>query len=134
MAKLYYIAPVEFEATGWLTADIFDKFLARMPFDGEILGNRSQPCTTGCIMDAGAGITTQIQIRNLTQNRDYFTTEPEFRVADADVNGRAPLSGGQLGSNPTAKAGDWLALRTPAVSAGALMAFITILMGFWREV
>jgi hypothetical protein len=138
MAKLYYIAPVEFECTESPITVGDNKFPARMPFDGEILGNRSQPCITGCIMDAGAGAgtATQIQLRNVTQGRDYFTTEPEFKVNDIIAGTRAPLSGGQLGSNPTCKAGDWLALDVDGLPGGAnsALAFVVVLFGFWREV
>lgn len=139
MAKLYYITPVEFECTESPITIGDNKFQARMPFDGEILGNRSKPCITGVIMDAGAGAgtATQAQLRNVTQNRDYFVTEPEYNVDDI-IPGttRAPLSGGQLGSNPSFRAGDWVAMDVDGLPGGAnsAEAFLTALCGFWREV
>ncbi|MDP2727239.1 MAG: hypothetical protein Q8P59_06815 [Dehalococcoidia bacterium] len=138
MAKLYYIADLVFEdARNPLTvADAV--FRAEAPFDGEILGSRNGPVVTGHIQNGGtgAGTYTEIQIRNTTTGRDYFTTAPRFNVDDEDTNGRAVLSGGVLGMEPTFKAGDILALDINAIPGGSnsAQAVIYLTCGYWRSV
>jgi hypothetical protein len=108
-----------------------------MPFDGELLGSPNGPAMTGFIADAGtgAGTATSFQIRNATQGRDYFTTEPEFQVDDA-VAGRAPLTRGVLGTRPTFRAGDMLALDIDGLPTNSDSGTLTVTQaaGFWRTV
>ena len=83
MAKLYYVAPVEFEVLANPVGLGNGQFVAGpMPYDGELLGAPNGPAMTGFILDAGsgAGTATGFQLRNTVQARDYFTTRPEFQV------------------------------------------------------
>lgn len=139
MAKHYYVADVALECMANPISVGDDQFRLRMPYDGEMLGNAATPKLTGWINDAGtgAGTYTQIQVRNVTQGRDYFTTRPQFNVDDKDANGHALLaSGAVLSTSPTFRASDILALDIDAVPGGAnsnrLVLHITC--GFWLEV
>jgi hypothetical protein len=138
MTKLYYVAPLIFEDLSSPITAGQNKFRLRAPYDGEILGSRAGPRITGHIQDAGsgAGSATEVQIRNVTTGREYLTTAAEFRVDDADANGRAVLAGGVLGMSPTFRGGDILALDVEAVPTGAdsVQAAIYVTCGFWREV
>ena len=137
MAKLYYIAPVEFSCQESPVAVGTGKDFFQADFAGEILGGANDPCITGCITDAGTGADgTDIQIRNVTQARNYFPTASQFRVADKDTNGRAVLHKGTLSTQPSFRAGDVLALDVPALpgNSDSERLRVTLLCGFWREV
>lgn len=115
-----------------------DKFQAKMPYDGEILGARNGPRIAGHILDAGseAGTATEIQIRNVTKGRNYFDALPKFSVNDADASGRATLNGGTLRNNPTFRQGDYLALDVNVIpgSADSAQMVVWLTVGMWREV
>ncbi len=138
MAKLYYVAPIEFEVLTNPISTGDGQFQTEMPFDGEWLGSPNGPAMTGFILDAGsgAGTATQFQIRNVTQGRDYFTTEPEFQVDDADASGRALLTQGVLCTKPTFRQGDIVALDIDGIPGGADSGqlYVTMSAGFWRTV
>lgn len=138
MAKLYYVAPLEFEVLTNPITTGDGQFQLTVPYDGELLGAPGGPAMTGFILDAGsgAGTATEIQIRNVTQGRDYFTIRPEFQVDDADGSGRALLTQGTLGTKPMFRAGDVLALDVDAIPGGADSGqlYVTISAGFWRTV
>lgn len=138
MAKLYYVQDLPFvvDSNPVVLGDA--QCRRRVPYDGEILGNRTVPRIAGHIRDAGtgAGTATQIQIRNVTQGRDYFDTRPEFRVDDKDVNGHAVLaSNAVLGTRPTFRQNDILALDVDGLPDGENSADFTVELtcGFWQE-
>ena len=137
-AKLYYVADLEFQCLQDPITIGDGKFFVTVPFDGEILGARNAPKAKGVILNAGtgAGTVTQVQIHNVTQGRDYFTTVPYFRVDAKDANGRAPLEGGVLCLQPSFKSNDSLRLDIDGIPGGADSANGTIWVtcGFWREV
>lgn len=137
MVKLSYIADLEFEDLSNPIAIGDGHFLLTVPYDGEILGDASGPVITGFILAVGSGADgTSVQIRNVTQGRDYFTTEPQFRVADDDGSGRAPLYGGVLCTKPTFRAGDVLALDVDGLpgNADSAQLYVWLTCEFWREV
>ncbi len=138
MARLYYVADLYFECHENPITVGDRKFVVRVQHDGEILGTRNGPRIAGHINDAGsgAGTSTDVQIRNATTSRDYFSTLPAFEVDDADANGRAILSGGVLKIEPTFKEGDELALDIDAVPTGEDSANVQVWLtcGFWRDV
>lgn len=138
MAEIYYIQDVAFQCTENPITTGNGKHPREMPFRGEILGSRSGPRITGTIMNAGtgAGTSTDIQIRNITQGRDYFTTLNSFEVDDKDANNRAILTKGVLGPNPSFQAGDQLTPDIDAIPGGSdsAEAFLYLTCGFWREV
>ncbi len=138
MPKLYYVADLVWECTENPVTVSDGKCRVKAPFDGEFLGNRLGPRVTGHIQAAGsgAGTYTEIQIRNETSGRDYFSTGPKFEVDDEDAAGRALLSGGVLGTYQSFKAGEVLALDVNDVPGGADSAefFVAATCGFWREV
>lgn len=138
MAKLYYVAPLEFEVLANPIGLGDGQYQLSVPFDGELLGSPQGPAMSGFILDAGsgAGTATGFQIRNVTQGRDYFTTRPEFQVDDADGSGRALLTQGVMGTKPTFRAGDVLALDVDEIPGGADSGqmYVTIAAGFWRTV
>ncbi len=121
MPKLPYITDLEFVLNEDPITIGDGKFtIHNMPWDGRILSNRNGPLIRGWIQTAGtgAGTATQIQIRNATKGRDYFATEPEFAVDDADANGHASLSSGILGTFQGFNAGDDLVLDCDGVPTG----------------
>lgn len=136
--KLYYISDVIFECKENPITVGDDKFQAKVPYDGEILGARNGPRITGHILDAGsgAGTATEIQIRNVNKSRDYFDTLPKFNVDDADASRRATLTNGTLRNNPKFNQNDYLALDVDDIPGGADSAqmIIALTCGFWREV
>jgi len=131
--KHYYVAPVEFECHENPVTLGDNKFLHTMEHDGEILG------IGGCILNAGtgAGTATQIQVRNATLTRDYYSTLPEFRVDDKLANNRAVLaSNGVLATHTTFRQGDELVLDIDGLPGGAdsHSAHVWLICGFWRTV
>jgi len=138
MAKLYYIAPIEFECSDNPITVGDNKQQRECPHDGEILGSFQGPCLCGSIQDAGtgAGTYTEVQVHNIDQARDYFTSEPQYRVDDKDANGRAPLVGGQLCLHPSFRQGEWLRLDVDGIPGGldSRQLTLTLICGFWREV
>lgn len=138
MPKLYYVTDLLFECMENPITIGDDKFRVEAPFDGEILGNRLGPRIGGHILDGGtgAGTATQVQIRNVTKGRDYFTALPEFAVDDEDASRRCVLSGGVLGTFQKFNQGDVLALDIDGVPGGANSdhATIWLTVGMWREV
>lgn len=138
MAKFYYAADLQFEALENHITVGDAKFRLKVPYDGEILGARNGPRITGHIQDAGtgAGTYTEIQIRNVTTGREYFSTTPKFQVDDANAFGRCILSGGVLSTEPTFKQNDVLALDVDGIPGGSDSAYATVfaMCGFWREV
>ncbi len=129
--KHYYVAEVKFECPENPITLGDNKFKSEMPYDFEVIK------ATGCILQAGtgAGTDTEFQVRNETRGFDYYTTRPRFRVDDADVNGRAELVDGVLGTRVSGKQGDVLALDCDGLPGGAdsSLATIWLLCGFWRE-
>lgn len=138
MAKFYYAADLQFECLENNITVGDAKLRLKVPYDGEILGARNGPRITGHIQDAGtgAGTYTEIQIRNVTTGRSYFSTTPKFQVDDKDVNNRCILSGGVLSSEPTFRQNDVLALDIEGIPGGSDSAYATVFVtaGFWREV
>src|SRR3990172_9886233 len=121
-AKLFYITELAFQLLQDPITVADGKFFCDAPFDLEILGARGGHKVSGIILNAGtgAGTYTEIQLRNATQgNRDYFTTMPKFNVDSADANGRAPLEGGGLCLQPTAKANDRIWLDVDDIPGGS---------------
>lgn len=139
MAKVYYITEIVFECIENHITVGDSKCRFKMPCDGEILGNRNTPLITGSIQDTGtgAGTATVFQIRNVTQNKDYFSTKPEFRVNDKDGNNRALLAAtAVLGNYYQFKANDELALDVDTLPGGADSAYMQVMLtvGMWRSV
>ena len=138
MTKLYYVCDLALEDLSNPITVGDAKFRASMPFDGEILGNASGPRITGHIQNAGtgAGTSTDIQVRNVTTGRDYFSTLPAFEVDNKDANGRCILSGGVLRVEPTFRTADVLALDVDVIPGGAnsAQAQVFLTVGMWREV
>ncbi len=139
MARHYYVADVCLECRESPIAVGDDKFRIRMPYDGEILGGRGAPRIAGWIKAAGTGASTytEVQIRNVTQGRDYLTTKARFNVDDQDANGHAVLANGAvLSTQPTFRRDDVLALDVDAVPSGndSAQAVLHITCGFWVEV
>ena len=136
--KLHYISEMFFQCRQNPITVGDGKFFWDAPFDGEILGARGNHKAAGIILDAGtgAGTYTSFQLRNATQGRDYFTTQPQFRVDSADANGRAPLEGGVLCLQPSFKAGDRIWIDADAIPGGSDSgdAFIFVPVGVYREV
>ena len=136
--KHYYVSDLEFECGENPVVVGDNKDQRQAPFDGEILGSASSPRASGVIMNAGtgAGTSTGVQVHNIDQGRDYFTTLPQYRVDDKDANNRAPLVGGVLGTNPSFRQGDWLRLDVDTIPGGSDSAelFFKLTCGFWREV
>lgn len=129
-AKLAYIQDVPFDLDQDPITVGNGKFLATMQYEGRILGSRNGPRISGCIQNAGtgAGTETTLQLRNATTGRDYFDTQPAFRVDDKDVNNRASLYAGTLRIEPTFAQWDVLALDVDAVPGGANSALGTIFL------
>lgn len=138
MAKLYFVAPLEFEASENPITLGDNKFQAELPFDAEILGSAQSPAIEGCIQQAGAGAgtATQFQLRVVETNRNLLSTPVEFNVDDADGNGRAPLSSGQLTTRPRAQAGQHVAMDCDGLPGGAnsSQAVVTVWCAFRYEV
>jgi hypothetical protein len=138
VAKFYYAADLQFECLENHVTVGDAKFRLKVPYDGEILGARNGPRITGHIQDAGtgAGTYTEIQVRNVTTGRAYFSTTPRFQVDDKDANGRCILSGGVLSNEPTFRQNDVLALDVEGIPGGSDSAYATVWVtaGFWREV
>lgn len=138
MAELYYVAPLEWQCLQNPITTGDGKFYVKAPFAGEFLGNRSGPRISGCITSAGtgAGTATQVQIYNVTQGRDMFTTLPRYDVDDADANGRALVSGGVLCLQPTFNQNDVLRLDIDGIPGGANSSGLTFeqVCGFRRTV
>ena len=136
--KTYFISDLQFICSQNPITVGDGKCKIKAPYDGEILGNASGAAVTGYIMEAGSGVAglTTIQLRNETQTRDYLDTQPSFREADQDANGRAILSAGTLRSRPTFKQNDVICLDIDAIPAGSDSAHATVwaTCGFWREV
>jgi len=127
-AKLAYIQDVPFDLDENPITVGNGKFLATMQYEGRILGSRNGPRISGYIQDVGtgAGTETTLQVRNATTGRDYFDTQPAFRVDDADANNGATLYAGTLRIEPTFAQGDVLALDVDAVPGGADAALGTV--------
>jgi hypothetical protein len=138
MAKLYYVAPLAWVCPENPITIGDNKFQVEMPYDGELLGNVDNPSAYGCIQQAGAGAGTETQfmLRVVEATRDLLTSPFQFRVDDADVNGRAPLVGGVLSTRPRFSAGQHIALDCDGLPGGANSshAVVTVMCGFWREV
>lgn len=138
MAELYYVGCFQWQALQNPLTVGDGKFYLEAPFAGEFLGNRGAARISGCITDAGtgAGTYTEVQIRNVTQGRDYYTTTPKYRVDDADAGGRAMVSGGVLSTQPTFNAGDVLRLDVDGIPGGADSGGLTFeqMCGFRRTV
>lgn len=138
MPKHYFIAPIDlYDDNSPITLGDA-KMTKEQPYDGEILGSVNGPLASGDIQNAGtgAGTATQVQVRNVETSRDYFTTMLEYRVDDKDGNNRAALHNGVLGTRPTFKAGQHLALDVnglPGGSDSAQMA-LRLICGYWQEV
>lgn len=120
-AKLAYIQDLEFHLDEDPISVGNGKFLLAAPYEGRILGSRNGPRISGCIQNAGsgAGTSTHLQVRNVTTGRTYFDTQPEFRVDDADGNGRASLYPGTLKLEPVFSQGDVIALDVDGLPTGA---------------
>ena len=138
MAKHYYVADLEFACEEIPIAIGNNKFQAQAPYDGEILGSAQAPKASGVILNAGtgAGTSTEVQVHNIDQGRDYFTVLPEYRVDDKDAQNRAPLVGGVLGTRPSFRQGEWLRLDVDTIPGGGDSAQLVLKLtcGFWREV
>lgn len=137
MAKVYYIADFMFALLENPVSLGDNKFKVVAPFEGEILGSLTGPRVTGFIdvVGSGAGTATMVQIRNETLSRDYFTTECEFRVDDSDANGRAVLHKGVLGTQPTFRKDDVLALDVDGLPGGSdsSRGYVWMTVGMWRQ-
>jgi len=137
-AKLRYVSALNFQCKQDPITVADGKFFCDAPFDGEIMGARGGHKVRGIILEAGtgAGTYTEVQLRNATQSRDYFTTKPKFNVNSADANGRAPLEGGVLCLQPSFKAGDriWLDVDDIPGGSDSAIAFVRAEVEMWREV
>jgi len=125
--QVAYYDTLEFVKTGSFGAGN-NLFQVKAPFRGEVLEYTGFLGTLGI----GAGESTDIQVRNVDKNKNYFATRPTFEVDAATRR----LEGGELIASPTFEQGEWLRLDAPVVPSGGNPSDLTVrlLCQFIREV
>ncbi len=123
--KIPYYDTVPLDIPGVITTGD-NKAKQEMPFRGEFVAHSGFIGTLG----AGAGTVTRIQVRNVTQGKDYFTTRPYFSV-DSATN---LLEGGIFATDMTFNQGDVIAADVDDISTNPGYIYLQMLARFIREV